>query len=673
MPKMRGFLKTKEKIDPKDWELAQIRTAARLGDLFGSDAPSADKKVPKTEAEDVEAATVDTSGILVGPMPWSGGPRPPIVVVGVSEIVSVLADPDATAPTPVPSEPDSVVGSGSPITDAAPVDETGGPATPIGITGVGATLGLPPDTEARPIGVMARPGDAVGPDPWQLPFGPDGRGGEPELAGQPFQPSSPRDPEADRPPEVHATVAAQTVGQVFAPAAMPTERRSGVRLVNRVPITRPVVGGSSTALDAIHAPEVVPSPAVPWADEPVAIEPLADEHVAIEAVAVEPVAGEPIVEPVVERSVMVRPNEPARRAPARIAPAAKSQPVVVTPKPATKPAKAKAPAPKRPTQARVATPRTTPAKRRRTTSVPANRQRRTTASTTESGMGGHPTEAPSAPVVHPKTRVVRLETRVAPASAPVVAAHCPYCAKLLDPAPTTNKRCDRCRQKIVVKRIDGTAVYLTEAAVKVFDAERRRVHSSARWTRERDRWLGHARLAGAPAERIATLTAARLSEDVVAAARKLYLTTVDRAFRAAKNERAWDAAARIRRDEAALLHRASGSPPVPQAEVVALYREGVASVLRGVAEIARDAELVSARCCDACRADDGAVVRISSEIRSPRLPHVDCPKGLCRCDWDLPARHRQTLRRYLRRKPTPEVRAVASETRALPRATRAES
>ncbi len=267
--------------------------------------------------------------------------------------------------------------------------------------------------------------------------------------------------------------------------------------------------------------------------------------------------------------------------------------------------------------------------------------------------------------------MVRLETRVAPA--PVVAAHCPYCARLLDPAPTTNKRCDRCRQKIVVKRIDGTAVYLTEAAVKVFDEERRRVHSSARWTRERDRWLGHARSAGAPAERIATLTAARLSEDVVTAARKLYLTTVDRAFRAAKNERDWDTAARIRREEAALLHRASGSPPVPQADVVALYREGVAAVLKGVAEIARDAELVSARCCDTCRADDGAVARISSELRAPRLPHVDCPKGLCRCDWDLPARHRQTLRRYLRRKPTPEVRAVASETRALPRATRAES
>jgi hypothetical protein len=254
----------------------------------------------------------------------------------------------------------------------------------------------------------------------------------------------------------------------------------------------------------------------------------------------------------------------------------------------------------------------------------------------------------------------------------VIAAHCPYCAKRLDPAPTTSKRCDRCRQRIVVKHIDGAAVYLTEAAVKVFEAERLRVLSSGRWTRERDRWLGYANAAGAPAERIAALTAARLSDDVVGAARKLYLTTVDRAFRTARNDRDWDTAARLRREEATLLHRAAGSPSVPPADVVALYREGVAAALKGVGEIARDAELVGARCCDACRADDGMVVRISAELRAPRLPHADCPKGLCRCDWDLPARHRQTLRRYLRKKAAPETRAVAAETRTLPRATRSE-
>jgi hypothetical protein len=95
--------------------------------------------------------------------------------------------------------------------------------------------------------------------------------------------------------------------------------------------------------------------------------------------------------------------------------------------------------------------------------------------------------------------------------------------------------------------------------------------------------------------------------------------------------------------------------------VVATYREGVAAELRGVAEISRDAELVSARCCDACRADDGRIFRITSELRTLRLPHADCPKGLCRCHWDLAARDRRTIRRYLQRRPGTAARTTSAE------------
>jgi hypothetical protein len=265
----------------------------------------------------------------------------------------------------------------------------------------------------------------------------------------------------------------------------------------------------------------------------------------------------------------------------------------------------------------------------------------------------------------PARRKSRARSRVvvapAPPPAPVVIAHCPYCALVLDPAPTVSRRCDRCRQRIMVKRVDGQAVYLTEAAVQVFDSERRRIADSARLTRERERWLRLAATAGAPAGRQAQLATARLSEELVAAARSLYLTTVDRAFRAAKHDRAWDGASRIRRDQAMALYRLAGSPVPPPADVAATYREGVAAELRGVAEISRDAELVSARCCDACRADDGRIFRITSELRTPRLPHVGCPKGLCRCHWDLAARDRRTIRRYLQRRPATASRAMPAE------------
>jgi len=257
----------------------------------------------------------------------------------------------------------------------------------------------------------------------------------------------------------------------------------------------------------------------------------------------------------------------------------------------------------------------------------------------------------------PATRTTRTKAR----SAPVPTAFCPYCALLLQPPPASSRRCARCRQRIIVKRVEGRAVYLTEAAVLVFEAERRRVATSGQLTRERERWLRLAAAAGAPAERQARLAAAPLSEDVVGAAKTLYLGTVDRAFRAAKRDHEWETASRIRREQATALYRVAGSPLPPPADLVALFREGVVAELRGIAEISRDAELVSASCCDVCRVDDRLIFRIAPELRTPRLPHEGCSRGLCRCGWDLAARDRATMRRYLRRRPGTESPAAPNE------------
>jgi hypothetical protein len=257
------------------------------------------------------------------------------------------------------------------------------------------------------------------------------------------------------------------------------------------------------------------------------------------------------------------------------------------------------------------------------------------------------------PASRPRARKVRAAT--------VPVANCPYCALLMQLPPASSRRCDRCRQRIVVRRAEGRAVYLTEAAVLVFEAERQRVAASGRLTRERDRWLRLAAAAAAPAQRQSRLAAAPLSEGVVDAARALYMGTVDRAFRAAKREKDWESASRIRREQATALHRMVGSPLPPSADIVALFREGVAAELRGIAEISRDAELVSASCCDVCMAEHRQIFRIALELREPRLPHAGCPKGLCRCGWDLAARDRSAMRRLLRRRPRPESQAVANE------------
>ena len=239
----------------------------------------------------------------------------------------------------------------------------------------------------------------------------------------------------------------------------------------------------------------------------------------------------------------------------------------------------------------------------------------------------------------------------APPAPVVLAALCPYCALLLQPPPSANRRCPRCRQQIVVKHVEGRTAYLTEAAIAIFDAERRKVSDSGRLTREREKWLKLAIAAGAPAQKAGRMASVQLSGDVVDAARELYLATVDRAFQAAKRDHSWDDAARIRRDQAAALHRLAGSPLPPRDDLLVLYREGVAAELRGLAEIVRDAELVSAMCCDACRADSGRISAISKELSAPRLPHEGCPKVFCRCTWDLATRDRELVLRYLRRRP----------------------
>jgi hypothetical protein len=254
-----------------------------------------------------------------------------------------------------------------------------------------------------------------------------------------------------------------------------------------------------------------------------------------------------------------------------------------------------------------------------------------------------------APATGPAARKPRRAARPS-AVRSVGLPYCPYCATLLDPAPLADRRCPRCREQIIVKRADGRAVYLTEASLAIFEAERRRLMHAGRWDRERRRWLAAAATADASADRIDRLAAAPISEAVVAASRALYVTAVERAFRIARRERRWEDASRTMRDHALVLFRIAGSPVPPPEEILKPHREGAAAALRGLGGMVREAELLGGKCCDACRADDGRTFPITAELRTPRLPHPGCPKGLCRCDWYLAVRDESLVRRHLRRR-----------------------
>ena len=236
------------------------------------------------------------------------------------------------------------------------------------------------------------------------------------------------------------------------------------------------------------------------------------------------------------------------------------------------------------------------------------------------------------------TRPVPVPVRRGALARATLSVSCPYCGRLLETPPAASRACPRCHQRIVVKHVDGRAVYLTADVVPVFESERRRAASYGRWTRERQRWLKLAAAAGAASQRAERLAAAPPSDEVVESARALYMTTVERLFRSAKADRRWEEASRLRREQAMTLFRLAGSPSTPPEALVELKRDAEIAELRGIAQIAREAQLVSADCCDICRADEGRIFRIAQELRTPRLPHQGCPTGLCRCRWVMPPR-----------------------------------
>jgi len=255
----------------------------------------------------------------------------------------------------------------------------------------------------------------------------------------------------------------------------------------------------------------------------------------------------------------------------------------------------------------------------------------------------------AAPRPRPQPVPVAVAVQTSGHASTTVAAFCPYCALALDPAPTASRRCTRCRQRIVVKRVQSRVVYLTEAAVEVFESERRRSLNFGRWSKERAAWLKLAGSARADAGRIGRIAESPLSEQIVASAKNLYLTTVDREFREAKQDYRWEDASQSKRAQAAAMHRLAGSPVPPTYEVTAVHRDAITAELRGIGRMAKDAALVGSDCCDACRADDGRTYKIATELRTPRLPHEGCPRGLCQCRWDLTLRDRTMVQRYLKR------------------------
>ena len=158
---------------------------------------------------------------------------------------------------------------------------------------------------------------------------------------------------------------------------------------------------------------------------------------------------------------------------------------------------------------------------------------------------------------------------------------------------------------MIVRRVADRVAFLTEASVAIFESERRRVAESKRWIGPRNQWVRLAEAAGAPPDRIAKLNDTLATPESVYAARAIYFAAVDRSVKAARAERDWPLAVRIRRAQAAAVQKAAGSPIPPPDDVVELHRDAAAMERRGISQLTKEAELVGGSCCPACDADAG--------------------------------------------------------------------
>jgi hypothetical protein len=225
---------------------------------------------------------------------------------------------------------------------------------------------------------------------------------------------------------------------------------------------------------------------------------------------------------------------------------------------------------------------------------------------------------------------------------------CPYCETVLDPPPKAKKKCPACRQTIYVRVGPDAMVYLLrdidrpalERAWAEFGLEQD-------WRRRALELVDEAILARTESEMRA--------KDPRCTNRDLYWAVATRDVREGMRTGNWPAVkaayvgmALAAWDEAESDAGIDGSTrPGSRSRARRLMREARVAELRALTSPAGvTAVTVVARCCPAC--DRGADLprRLAEERTYPVLPHSNCQRGLCRCEYlpvvgvSQPPRHR---------------------------------
>ena len=193
---------------------------------------------------------------------------------------------------------------------------------------------------------------------------------------------------------------------------------------------------------------------------------------------------------------------------------------------------------------------------------------------------------------------------------------CPYCSVELNPLPKAKKRCPGCGQPIYVRGgPDGLTYLLQVGDLPVLEA------AWAEYLEARDYRAKVAALGvdfdaleadmrrGNPAYRPRDVWWSAVNTQILGALRRDDWSTAQAGYFA-------------HAQDLADHHQ-------PWAEVA---RAGFAMMLRHYLGEADRAEILACD-CRICLPDHGRLLPIAAEISAPTLPHADCEKGWCACDY----------------------------------------
>jgi hypothetical protein len=214
---------------------------------------------------------------------------------------------------------------------------------------------------------------------------------------------------------------------------------------------------------------------------------------------------------------------------------------------------------------------------------------------------------------------------------------CPYCARMLDPLPKAKKKCPACRQTIHVRVGPDALVYLLQDIDRpVLDRAWAEFRVEPDWRRRALEIVDEVSLARTESEMRA--------RDPRCTNRDMYRVVATRAVRQLTRMGNWHAvkAAYVRMALAAWdesngeVGIEDSARPGSRSRARRLMRQARVAELRGLRSSAGATMVrVVAGCCPSCDRSANVARSLAGELARPLLPHSDCQRGLCRCEYVL--------------------------------------